>query len=236
MSRVKTFPGMVKSAGPDDGLGDGEFLAYVSVFGNVDVVGDRVVRGAFADDLDAWAKSGDPIPVVWSHDWSDPFSHIGEVRQASENDRGLLVRATLDLDNAKAAQVFRLLKGRRVKQFSFAYDVLDEQLGEDGVTDLTKLHIHEVGPTLIGANPDTELLATKAAQLLAPGTDPAAFDLAIAALTEAKARITGTSQAQNDPASDGQPAADDDPPAAGKSAEPARRVARARLLAEIAAL
>lgn len=228
--RVKAFAGVVKAAGEPDGLDAGEFTAFVSVFGNVDSMGDRVLRGAFADDLAAWKAGGDPIPVVWSHDWRDPFSHIGEVREASESDRGLMVRGALDLDNPKAAQVFRLLKGRRVRQFSFAYDVIEERPGEDGANELAKLHVHEVGPTLVGANQETELLAVKAG-LLAPDTDPAVIDAAIAALTQARTRL---GKAQSEPAGDGQPGTDDDPPAAGKSERPARRVSRARLLAEIA--
>ena len=51
-------------AGPDDGLADGQFTAYASVFGNKDSYGDVVVPGAFADDLAAWKDSGQHIPVL----------------------------------------------------------------------------------------------------------------------------------------------------------------------------
>ncbi|MGK5729718.1 HK97 family phage prohead protease [Streptomyces sp. URMC 124] len=165
---TKDAPARVKAAGEGDGLGAGEFTAIVSVFGNEDSVGDVVMPGAFADDLARWKDSGDPIPVIWSHDWSDPFSHIGHVTDAREAAGGLLVTGQLDLDNPKAQQVFRLLKGRRVTQFSFAYDIEDGGWGErDGreVYELRKLKIHEVGPTLVGANQETELLAAKAAGL-----------------------------------------------------------------------
>lgn len=165
---TKDAPARVKAAGESDGLAEGEFTALVSVFGNEDSVGDVVMPGAFADDLARWKNSGDPIPVIWSHDWGDPFSHIGEVTDARETPAGLMVTGRLDLDNAKAEQVFRLLKGRRVTQFSFAYDIEDGGWGErDGreVYELRKLRIHEVGPTLVGANQETELLAAKAASV-----------------------------------------------------------------------
>ncbi|AJT42416.1 HK97 family phage prohead protease [Psychromicrobium lacuslunae] len=144
--------------------GDGTFEAIVSVFGNIDSYGDVVAKGAFAATLADWATKGDPIPVVWSHDSPDPFSHIGTVTEASETDTGLLVKAQLDLDNPKAAQVYKLLKGRRVTQFSFAYSVMDSGPTEiDGVkaTELRALKLYEVGPTLVGANQDTELLSVK---------------------------------------------------------------------------
>src|SRR5699024_11569870 len=111
--------------GPDDGLDDGTFTAYASVFGNVDSYGDVVMPGAFADTLAAW-KSGDaPIPLLFGHNMSDPDYNIGAVVDAVEDDHGLKVTANLDLDAPKAAQVYRLLKGKRINQMSFAYDVLD---------------------------------------------------------------------------------------------------------------
>ncbi len=166
--QTKDFAAKVKAAGPADGLGDGQFKAVVSVFGNEDSVGDVVMPGAFKADLERWESKGDPLPVIWSHDWADPFSHIGSVVKAQETDAGLEVVAELDLDNPKAQQVYRLLKGRRVTQFSFAYDVEDAGWGEkDGreVFELRKLKVHEVGPCLIGANQETELLAVKARHL-----------------------------------------------------------------------
>ena len=41
----------------------GTFTALASVFGNVDLVGDRMMKGAFRKTLDQWRESGDPIPV-----------------------------------------------------------------------------------------------------------------------------------------------------------------------------
>ncbi|PPH51204.1 HK97 family phage prohead protease [Rathayibacter sp. AY1E1] len=157
----------VKAVGPDDELGEGVFEAIVSVFGNVDSYGDRVLKGAFADTLAEWEASGNPIPVYWSHRMDDPDYNIGHVLEAKETDDGLWVKAQLDLEGPKALQVYRLLKGRRVAQFSFAYDVLDYAIVKsedepDSVWELRKLKLYEVGPTPIGANQETELLAVKA--------------------------------------------------------------------------
>lgn len=161
---TKTLPATVKAATED---GDqGTFEALVAVFGNVDSVGDRIVKGAFTDTLKEWSASGDPIPVLWSHLRDNPDYHIGVVTDAKETDQGLVVNGKLDLDNPTAAQVWRLLKGRRVTQFSFAYDILDGgPVDTDGerVYELRRLKLYEVGPTLIGANQATELLGTKSA-------------------------------------------------------------------------
>ncbi|MCD9196068.1 HK97 family phage prohead protease [Streptomyces albireticuli] len=170
--RTKDFTARVKAAGVADGLAEeGQFVALVSVFGNEDSMGDIVRPGAFTDTLTEWQAKGDPIPVIWSHDWSDPFSHIGTVIKAVETLQGLEVTGQItDLDtNPTAAQVYRLLKGRRVTQFSFAYDVNEGAWVSDdahpwgGYYELRKLSLHEVGPCLVGANQETELLAAKAA-------------------------------------------------------------------------
>lgn len=140
----------------------GEFEALVSVFGNVDLGGDRVVPGAFTNSLAKWRESGDPIPVIWNHEWNNPLAHIGKVdpNQAEETEAGLVVKGTLDLDNEFAAQVYRLLSERRVKELSFGYNVLDAEQ-KDGALNLTELDLIEVGPTLKGMNPATQLLAVK---------------------------------------------------------------------------
>jgi hypothetical protein len=155
---VKTAPVSVKSVDSETGV----FEALVSVFGNKDSYGDIVMPGAFTKTLEEWGARGDPIPVYWSHRMDDPDYNIGHVLEASETDDGLLVKAQLDLGGGKADQVHRLLKGRRVTQFSFAYDVVSDKKTEDA-TELHELKLYEVGPTPIGANQETELLAVKAA-------------------------------------------------------------------------
>jgi hypothetical protein len=141
--------------------------ALVSVFNNVDLQGDRVMPHAFKRSLDRWLASGDPIPVIWSHDWANPMAHIGVVTNAREGDDGLFVEYELDVDsNPFAAQVQRLLSERRVKEHSFAYDVIREKVASDGANELLELELIEVGPTLKGANPATELLGVKAVQAM----------------------------------------------------------------------
>lgn len=164
--KLKDLPVKIK-AGPDDGLGEGQFTAYASVFGNVDSYGDVVVKGAFAADLQRWEESGNPIPLLFGHNMSDPDYNIGHVASAVEDDKGLLVTAQLDLENPKALQTYRMLKGRRINQMSFAYDVLDGDETEDdeGVkaNHLRELKLYEVSVVTIGANQETEVLAVKAA-------------------------------------------------------------------------
>ena len=154
----------IKAAGKADGLEEGQIVAYASVFGNIDSYGDIVAPGAFAATLKAWQESGRIIPLLYGHNMSDPNYNIGGIDPADavEDDNGLLVKATFDLDNPTAAQVYKLIKGRRLNELSFAFDVVsftDE--GKSRVLD--ELNLYEVSIVVVGANPATEIVAVKSA-------------------------------------------------------------------------
>lgn len=161
--RNKTVRFETKAAGDA-----GTFEALVSVFGNVDHQGDRILKGAYANTLERWRSSGDPVPIVFNHNWSDPMSHIGfaDANDVSETDRGLVVKGQLDIDeNPVARQVHKLLKRRSLREFSIGYTVPagGEKRASDGANEISELDLIEAGPTLKGANPATELAGVKSA-------------------------------------------------------------------------
>lgn len=170
--RIKMADLRVKEAGPDDGLGEGEFIAYASVFGNVDSYGDIVEDTFFDRTLAEWDEKGDTIPVLWGHDMYDPFNNIGgvlvatvvknEESKADGEKPGLKVHAKLDLDNPTAAQVYRLVKGRRTTKMSFAYSVRDAEQQDDGYH-LKDGDLYEVSVVQVPANQEAEILAVKSA-------------------------------------------------------------------------
>ena len=163
-------------AGPDDGLAEGQFTAYASVFGVKDEVGDVVFPGAFAKSLARWGESGYPIPLLFGHQMDDPDMNIGHVADALEDDHGLLVTGALDLANPKSTQVYRMIKGRRINQMSYAYDIIEggievrpkadagdgEPEGEEFYA-LREIKLYEISVVTIGANQETEILAVKQA-------------------------------------------------------------------------
>src|SRR5699024_1870398 len=124
--------------------------------------GDIVDKGAFARTLAEWAEKDGTIPVLWGHDMHDPFANIGGVIEAAEDDHGLKIVAELDLDNPTAAQVYRLIKGRRTNTMSFAYAVKGHQEAKDGMH-LTDLDLFEVSVVQVPANELAEITAVKRA-------------------------------------------------------------------------
>jgi len=192
---TKSAPAYFKAVtGPD--VPAGTFDAIVAVFNNIDLGGDRLIPGCFADGLAAWQASGDPIPVIFSHQWDDLYAHVGTVDPANVKELepgdpelppelmelgGLLIKgAQMDLDapgeaGAFAQTLWSKLQRRAIKEFSFAYDIPPggARPTKDAM-DLVKVGLIEVGPTLKGMNPATALLNAKAARKAVAGLSPMA--------------------------------------------------------------
>ena len=83
--------------------------------------------------------------------------------------------------------------------FSFSYSVPPggSKKGKDGVTDLTDLTLYEVGPTPVGANPATELLAVKGGHLTTRERRSA-----MSTIREQHDELAGSLKALVDPAAD----------------------------------
>jgi HK97 family phage prohead protease len=233
MPSIKTLPARAKAA--EDG-GEGIVEALVATY-DVDSSGDRIVPGAFTKSLGEWQESGNPIPFIWSHMHNDLDAYIGDVLEAKETDEGLWVRAQLDLEDEKAAKAFRLIKGGRVRNYSFAYEVLDADEDEDGDGEraLKEIRLFEVGPTLIGMNQNTRTLVAKASPDTSRPSGEEKAGRVLSAKNEADLRTaldlikgvlsqlgeaSNTSQAKT---SDTGPATDKEPPVTGATAkEPSR--------------
>lgn len=165
--RVKEVPVQFK-AGPQDGLAEGEFLVYPSTFTREpDAYGDVVAKGAFLDDIEAWKSSGNVLPGLYGHRMDDPDYFVAGAVEEGEDEHGWWVKGAFDLENPKAVQVYRLVKGRRLNQLSFAYDVIDEAEVDldDGrkANELRKLKRYEFSFVPVGANQDTSVVAVKSA-------------------------------------------------------------------------
>lgn len=164
---TKTFRVAELKATPNDG--PGAFRAIVSVFGNVDHGGDRMIKGAFKKTLE---ERGLP-PIVWSHNWDTP--PIGAVQKAEERQEGLYIKGRLfvgdDEDSPMARAVYTAMKATDgndqpvLREFSFGYRPTGVKFvteDDEEIREITDVELYEVGPTLVGMNPDTRLIGVKA--------------------------------------------------------------------------
>jgi HK97 family phage prohead protease len=154
----------VESAEPKD---PGVFTGYAAVFNNVDLHGDIILPGAFADSLNDYAPGGAGVPCYWNHNLDNPQFCIGWTREAREDEHGLFVEVQLDLENPMGKQVYQMLQKKLVRQMSFTYIVEEEspytdEDGKNDITVLTKLKLFEVSVVPVGANQETEILDVKA--------------------------------------------------------------------------
>lgn len=164
--QTKSFPIRVK-AGPEDGLAEGEFLVYPSTFTRTpDSYGDVVAKGAFTETIAEWKESGNVLPGLYGHRLDDPDFFVASALEMGEDDHGWWIKGVFDLDSPKGPQVYRLVKGRRINQMSFAFDTLDEgavELEDGGkANELRKVSVYEFSFVPAGANQDTSIVAVKA--------------------------------------------------------------------------
>ncbi len=138
-----------KEAGDQKGV----IEAYVSIFGNVDLVGDVIEKGAFAESLAKKLPKG-----VWAHNWDEPIALTLEAR---EDSKGLYIRGQFIEGVQKADEAYKLIKAGVIDEFSIGFRVLDDEWREDGVRVIKKAKLYEWSPVLAGANPDTELVSIK---------------------------------------------------------------------------
>ncbi|HEV7455920.1 MAG TPA: HK97 family phage prohead protease [Roseococcus sp.] len=99
----------------------GEFVGYASVFGNIDLGGDIVERGAFSSTLQK--RGAGDVAMLWGHDVRQP--PIGKWLELREDDRGLMAKGQLILDVAKARDVHALMKEGALKGLSIGYRVAE---------------------------------------------------------------------------------------------------------------
>lgn len=143
-----------------------QITAYASTFDREpDAYGDVVAKGAFERTIKAHEESGEKIPLLFGHRTDDPMMNIGIVDSMQEDEKGLLINATLDMENENAAYCYKLLKEGRLYKLSFAFDILDHKKIEleDGTkaNELRELDVFEVSLVPIPANQHAQIIDVK---------------------------------------------------------------------------
>lgn len=109
--------------------GSGTIEGYRSVFGEIDLGGDIVIKGAFADSMANYLHSGF---TAHSHDW-DFDKAVGFPLEAHEDDYGFFVKSqfhsTPDAQAVRTKAQERQAAGKQVG-FSYGYKTDDFQLIE----------------------------------------------------------------------------------------------------------
>ena len=145
---------------------DGEsrtISGYAAIFGNIDKVRDRLVKGCFANSiLERGPQSGanDKILLLWQHDMNEP---IGRITVLREDDKGLYFEAVID-DIETGDRALKQLESGTLNQFSIGYNYVWEKCDwddEDACLVVKEVKLYEISVVSIGCNGETEYLGLK---------------------------------------------------------------------------
>lgn len=118
----------------------GTFEGYLSVFGNVDLGGDVVVKGAYEETL---SKQANKLPpMLLNH---DGFSEIpiGVWKSMEEDDHGLRVKGELTPGNPVSEKVYAAMKHGALSGLSIGYRKVAFEENDHGGFDLLKVELRE---------------------------------------------------------------------------------------------
>lgn len=143
----------------------GEFVGYGSTFGNTDLGGDVVERGAFTETLKK--RGPGDVAMLWGHDTRQV--PIGKWLDMREDDRGLQVRGQLTLEIPKAREIHAALQAGTVKGLSIGYRVPPggAEMDRGGrVRRLKALDVHEVSVVTFPMNTRAQVQRVKSVAAL----------------------------------------------------------------------
>lgn len=135
-----------------------EFEGYGSVFGNRDLGGDIIVRGAFKASLERHRAEGTMPLMFWMH---QPDQVPGVWKDIAEDDRGLYVRGEL-VDTQLGREMQTLLGKKAVRGLSIGYVPVDTDYDAHAdVRYLKAVDLFEVSIVSMAMNPLARVEAMK---------------------------------------------------------------------------
>lgn len=142
-------------------LDAGQFEGYGSTFGNVDLGGDVVMKGAFSDSLAEYRKAGEWPQMFWMH---NPSQIPGKWLDMSEDTKGLKTKGEL-LPTTIGNDVQILMKAKAVRALSigFSMDSPSDYEFKDGIRLLHRINLWEVSPVSMPMNPKAKINSVKSA-------------------------------------------------------------------------
>jgi len=137
----------------------GEFEGYASTFGNEDLGGDVVEKGAFTKTI----SENKNVPILWGHNIREV---IGVNKDFSEDAKGLFVKGQLILDVQRARETHALMKEGAVKGLSIGYDAIrvDYSRAKEGVRIINEVKLYEYSVTAFPMNEAAQVTDIKSAE------------------------------------------------------------------------
>ena len=143
----------------DNEENEGEFSGYGSIFGNKDLGGDIIEKGAFAKSIGR--KGSKAVKLLYQHKSDEP---IGVFDEIIEDDRGLKVKGRLAMGTQRGREVHELMKMGALDGLSIGYRVEPKYVDYDekGKTRrLKSVDLMEISAVTFPMNPRARVQAVK---------------------------------------------------------------------------
>ncbi len=168
---------------PSDPAGIVEaFVTKYRRYGEHDLQGDRIVRGAYSGFLKRVRDNRVNIPVFVQHDYKDPSrSLVGAIPFDgwTDTEYGLKARLLLDIENNRSALgIFRLVQRGLLTSTSIGFEVGREHQATDGINEITSLDPREVSIVVLPADQGATILSAKSESGVYAGSYNVARELA----------------------------------------------------------
>jgi HK97 family phage prohead protease len=141
----------------------GGIEGYASAFGGPpDSYGDIIERGAFKRTIGDHKREGTMPAMLWAHDPTKPIGRWTDIR---EDDFGLYVRGSLNLDTSGGKDAHQHLKHGDATGLSIGFVIPQSGARQDGATTiLTDIDLMEVSAVVFPANRRARVSGVKALQ------------------------------------------------------------------------
>lgn len=141
----------------------GTIIGYASTYGNIDMVGDRVMPGAFKKSIAKFKKTGRMIPMLSGHSTDNVIGGFDPSRM-KETDQGLRVEGKVDLNTQRGREDFSLMSngfisGMSIGGFTTPEDVT---MADDGIREINNFQLYEISVTPMPANEEAQIEMVKA--------------------------------------------------------------------------
>lgn len=137
----------------------GVFSGYASTFGNEDLGGDIVQKGAFTKTL---SKGAESVLMFYQHDSAEI---IGEFTKLHEDEKGLFFEGKLFIDDIQRAKETRfLMQKKKLKAVSIGYTIESKGFDADGRRLLKEIDLKEISVVTFPMNEMATIDAVKSVE------------------------------------------------------------------------
>jgi HK97 family phage prohead protease len=143
-----------------DGKKYGQITGYASTFGNVDLVNDAVLPGAFKSSLNKQVQVKDYLQMLWMHDSREVIGGFS-IKEMKDDENGLYVAGEINLDVQRGREAYSLVLQNVINSMSIGFRTLDYDYSKDGVRLLKELDLVEISLVGTPANPRANILNVK---------------------------------------------------------------------------